>query len=146
MANTRQKAWFVSRHQTTYETSNPDVLRHYIGIVEQTTNAISKGGKTSDWQALSYSAVNGASIYLITTDGNLGALSPPSSDEYLLIPVQFHEAIVSKAIAEGYKTPPNMNLQIASYFEAEYLKKVKEGRKVAKTRYTSDGFVSPQDF
>ncbi len=36
------------------------------------------------------------------------------------IPVQFHEALVWKVIALGYKTPPGLDVSAAQYFDIEY--------------------------
>jgi len=145
MANTRQKAWWIARRDSAIVTTNPDVLGTYIGVVEKATNAITRGGKTSDWQSISYSENDGLWIYGIITDANL-EVSDGSTDEYLRIPIQFHEAIVSKAIADAYKTPPNLNLQNATFFEAEYLRRVKDARKFSRARYSGSGVVSPQSF
>lgn len=38
------------------------------------------------------------------------------------IPTQFHEALVFKVIAMGYKTPPAMDINVAQYFDMEYEK------------------------
>ena len=62
------------------------------------------------------------------------------------IPTQFHEALVYKVIAMGYKTPPAMDISVAQYFDIEYEKIVKEGKKFARSNYIQTGFVAPQDF
>ena len=62
------------------------------------------------------------------------------------IPTQFHEALVFKAIAMGYKTPPAMDINIAQYFDVEYDKVVKSGKKFSRSNYSQTGFIAPQDF
>ena len=62
------------------------------------------------------------------------------------IPTQFHEALVFKVIAMGYKTPPAMDINIAQYFDMEYEKIVKEGKKFARSNYIQTGIIAPQDF
>jgi hypothetical protein len=62
------------------------------------------------------------------------------------IPTQFHEALVYKVIAMGYKTPPSMDLNIAQYFDTEYDKIVKEGKKFARSNYIQTGIIAPQAF
>ena len=62
------------------------------------------------------------------------------------IPTQFHEALVFKVIAMGYKTPPSMDVSIAQYFDMEYDKIIKEGKKFARSNYIQTGMVVPQDF
>ena len=62
------------------------------------------------------------------------------------IPTQFHEALVYKVIAMGYKTPPAMDINTAQYFDMEYEKVVKEGKKFARSNYMQTGMIAPQDF
>ena len=62
------------------------------------------------------------------------------------IPTQFHEALVFKVIAMGYKTPPAMDVNIAQYFDAEYERVVREAKKFARSNYIQTGMISPQDF
>ena len=62
------------------------------------------------------------------------------------IPTQFHEALVYKVIAMGYKTPPAMDINTAQYFDMEYEKVVKEGKKFARSNYIHTGMIAPQDF
>ena len=62
------------------------------------------------------------------------------------IPTQFHEALVFKAIAMGYKTPPAMDINVAQYFDMEYEKVVKSGKKFSRSNYSQTGFIAPQDF
>ena len=62
------------------------------------------------------------------------------------IPSQFHEALVFKVIAMGYKTPPAMDINTAQYFDMEYEKTVKEGKKFARSNYIQTGMIAPQDF
>ena len=62
------------------------------------------------------------------------------------IPIQYHEALVYKVIAMGYKTPPNINLDLAQYFDMEYAKSVKSAKKFAKRAYIQTGIIAPVDF
>mgnify|MGYP001339804570 FL=1 len=62
------------------------------------------------------------------------------------IPTQFHEALVYKVIAMGYKTPPTMDINIAQYFDMEYEKVVKQAKKFARSNYIQTGVIAPQDF
>ena len=70
----------------------------------------------------------------------------PSSGPLGHIPTQFHEALVYKVIAMGYKTPPSMDLATAQYFDLEYNNIVKEGKKFARSNYIQTGMITPQDF
>ena len=62
------------------------------------------------------------------------------------IPGQYHEILTYKAIAMGYKDPRNMNIEAAQYFDIEYEKGVKEGKKFSKSNYQSTGTIKPQEF
>jgi hypothetical protein len=62
------------------------------------------------------------------------------------IPTQFHEALVFKIIAMGYKTPPNMQIELAQYFDMEYEKIVKNAKKYARSSFIQTGMISPVDF
>ena len=62
------------------------------------------------------------------------------------IPTQFHEALVFKVIAMGYKTPPAMDINVAQYFDMEYEKIIKQAKKFARSNYIQTGMVVPQDF
>tara|TARA_Y100000004_G_C8584939_1_gene274010 strand:- start:16 stop:429 length:414 start_codon:yes stop_codon:yes gene_type:complete len=62
------------------------------------------------------------------------------------IPIQFHEGLVFKVIAMGYKTPPALDVNLAQYFDMEYEKVVKQGKKFAKSNYIQTGMIAPQDF
>lgn len=62
------------------------------------------------------------------------------------IPLQFHEAIVFKAIATGYLTPPNMQPDAAQFFSQEYERKVKKAKHYAKAHRVRGGTISPVDY
>ena len=62
------------------------------------------------------------------------------------IPEQFHEAIVTKVISMGYKTPPNLQIELAQYFDLEYEKMVKEAKKYSRSAFIQTGMISPVDF
>lgn len=69
------------------------------------------------------------------------------NDLLLDIPAQFHEAIVTRAIAMGYETPPNLNPQVAVYFRDIYNKLVRKAKRY-KTQGRQGGFgqIIPREF
>tara|TARA_R110002020_G_scaffold355691_2_gene568361 strand:+ start:103 stop:516 length:414 start_codon:yes stop_codon:yes gene_type:complete len=77
----------------------------------------------------------GSSEYSSSTLGPLGD-----------IPIQFHEALVYKVIAMGYKTPPAMQIDFAQYFDLEYEKVVKQAKKYARSNFTDIGQITPVSF
>lgn len=62
------------------------------------------------------------------------------------IPNQFHEALVYKVIANGYREPRNLEIQLAQYFDGEYSKGVKNAKKYSKSNYQASGTIAQQDF
>jgi len=113
-----------------------------IGIVERATNAVSKDGYNSDWTSIT--AVKATRIYAISRDSDISINE--LTNTFLQIPGQYHEVLTYKAIAMGYKDPRNLNIEAAQYFDMEYEKGVKEGKKFAKSDYTDIGSVRQQDF
>ena len=74
---------------------------------------------------------------------NLTNASDPALTE---IPSQFHEVIVNKVVANGYKDPRNQQLDMATYFDAEYEKGIKQANKFSKSRYRRGGAIKAYDF
>jgi len=60
-------------------------------------------------------------------------------------PYRFHDAIVWKAIAYGYKTPPMLEPQAAAYFDGEYEKLVSKAKKYSRSRGYRGGVMVPYD-
>ena len=77
----------------------------------------------------------GDSDYDSSTQGPLGD-----------IPIQFHEALVYKVIAMGYKTPPSLNIELAQYFDMEYERTVKQAKKYARSAFIQTGVIAPVDY
>tara|TARA_R100000734_G_C3318672_1_gene113106 strand:- start:3338 stop:3727 length:390 start_codon:yes stop_codon:yes gene_type:complete len=113
-----------------------------MGFVEKGTNAVTRNGYTTDWTSIS--SVKPVRLYAVSRDVDLSINNLTGT--WSQIPIQFHEAIVYKVISMGYKDPRNMELENAQYFDMEYQKGVKEGKKFSKSNYTDIGSISPQDF
>ena len=113
-----------------------------IGVVEKSTSAVTKEGYTSDWSSIS--AIKTARIYAISKDVDININE--LTNTFNQIPGQYHEILTYKAIAMGYKDPRNMNIEAAQYFDIEYEKGVKEGKKFSKSNYSDVGFIRQQDF
>ena len=113
-----------------------------MGIVEKATNAIIKNGYTTDW--ISVASVLPVRLYAISRDSDISVNE--LTNTFNQIPGEYHEALVYKVIAMGYKDPRNMNIEVAQYFDNEYMIAVKQGKKFSKSNYTDLGYVVPQDF
>ena len=129
MANKNTRAWYVDRLKR-------------IGIVEKATNAVTKDGHSTDWTSIS--EAKDLRLYCISRDADLNTTA--LTNTWSQIPEQFHEVLIYKVIAMGYKDPRNMGLENALYFEKEYIEGVKEGKKFSRSNYQSTGFVRPQDY
>ena len=113
-----------------------------MGIVEKATNATTKNGYTTDW--ISVNSVLPVRLYAISRDSDISINE--LTNTFNQIPGEYHEALIYKAIAMGYKDPRNMNVEFAQYFDNEYMVSVKQGKKFSKSNYTDLGYVVPQDF
>ena len=113
-----------------------------MGIVEKATNATTKNGYTTDW--ISVASVLPVRLYAISRDSDISVNE--LTNTFNQIPGEYHEALVYKVIAMGYKDPRQMDIKIAQYFDSEYMIAVKQGKKFSKSNYTDLGYVVPQDF
>tara|TARA_R100000781_G_C4046712_1_gene115977 strand:+ start:172 stop:561 length:390 start_codon:yes stop_codon:yes gene_type:complete len=129
MANKIQRAWYV------------DKLKR-IGIVEKGTNAVTKDGYSTDWKSIT--EAKDLRVYAISLDEDL--VINTTTGTYSEIPEQFHEVILYKAIATGYKDPRNMEINNAQYFDQEYMLGLKEAKKFSRSNYQTTGRISQQDF
>ena len=131
MAKT-QRLYFVDTHST----------GEMIAVVEKAKNAVTQDGYTDEYKTVS--SAKGIKIRGIFTDTDLSMNAMGGT--YSNIPSRFHEHIVSKAIAVGYKDPRHMEIQNAQYFDAEYEKGIKKAKKFARGNYSKVGSVVPRDF
>tara|TARA_R100001594_G_scaffold13276_4_gene28735 strand:- start:2216 stop:2605 length:390 start_codon:yes stop_codon:yes gene_type:complete len=129
MAENKQRAWYIDK-----------LLK--IGIVEKAVNAVTKDGQTSDWDSIS--EAKDLRIYAISRDADL--VKDEMNSTWTQIPEQFHEVIVNKVIAQGYKDPRHMELNTAQYFDQEYAIGIKRAKKYSRSNYQSTGFIKQQDF
>ena len=129
MATRIQRAWYVDKLKS-------------IGIVEKGTNATTKDGYTSDWKSIT--EIKNVRIYTISNDLDLDVSD--FTNTWPNIPEQFHETVIFKVIASGYKDKRNMNLDVAQYFDNEYSLGVKEATKFSRSNYQASGMIKPQDF
>ena len=132
----KQRGWYI------------DKLKR-IGIVEKTTNSVTKDGYTSNWGSIS--EVKDVRIYAISRDNDINITTASSGDTltneaYLQIPSHYHEALVYKVIAMGYKDPRNFDIEKAQYFEMEYERAVKEAKKFARSNYQTTGRAKPYEY
>ena len=128
----KQRYYFIDTH----------TAGEKIAIVERNTNAVTQDGFTSNYSTVS--EAKGLKIRGIYTDADLAMNDMAGT--YSNIPSRFHEHLVSKVIASGYRDPRHMEIQNAQYFDAEYEKGIKKAKKFARSNYITTGRVAPQDF
>jgi hypothetical protein len=116
-----------------------------LGLVEKSTNAVTRDGKTSNFQSISETGLQ-IRLHYISRGTHLAAGTTSGDTNVPEIPSMFHEALTYKAIATGYKDPRNMKLEAAQYFDNEYQLAVKKAKKQARSNFISTGFIAPCDY
>jgi len=114
-----------------------------LAIVEKATNAITRDGKTSDYQSMSESGKE-IRLYSISTPTHFlrtDSYSDESSALFGQIPAMFHEALVYKVIARLYEGQRNMNIDLANRFDSKYLELLNEAKKYGRSNKIHTGFV-----
>jgi hypothetical protein len=112
--------------------------RDRIAVVTQDTKAL-----TQDDLYVNLPAGSKVRIYGSKIADHFSA----NNDSLTELPEQFHEAIVYKAIANGYETPPNLNPEMAVYFKQQYETVVKKAKKWKKSsRIGGFGQLKPMEF
>ena len=129
MATKKERAWYVDKLAK-------------IGIVEKGNNSVTKDGYSSNWKSIT--EVKDLRIYTISRDANL--VIDTLTATCAQIPEQFHELLLYKVIAMGYKDPRNMDLNNAQYFDAEYNSGLREAKKYSRSNYQTTGMIRPQTF
>ena len=130
MATKYKRYWFTSEDQ--------------LAIVEEKESTKTKNYTSTNLDSI---ATSGLEIRLHTVNLDnanfeAGALSSTTPGT----PVQFHEALVFKAISQGYEDPRNQNLQNAQYFKIKYDERVREAKKYAKRGFQRDAYIKPVDY
>ena len=129
MATKYTRAWYIDK-----------LLK--LGIIEKATNAVTRDGYTSDWQSIS--EIKDLRIYAISRDADLAKDAMTAT--WTQIPSQFHETIVNKVIARGYKDPRHMEVDTAQYFDMEYNLGMRKAKRFARSNYQTTGTIKPHDF
>tara|TARA_B110000196_G_C21067982_1_gene625938 strand:- start:463 stop:1224 length:762 start_codon:yes stop_codon:yes gene_type:complete len=145
-----KRMWMFSDYDSDKNTSKSKRL----GIVEKVNNAITRDGRTSDYQSCSITATNNIRVYATTFGSKFAsaAISVDGDDAMLStvgplkdVPEEFHEVLLTGAIAIGYKYPPQLNMEAAQTFDNEFFRGIRRIKKYERVKY-STGFIKPQDF
>ena len=131
-STTRQKYWYTHKNQ--------------IAIIEKSDNITTQESAETQYTSISVTGKT-VRIFGVFKPTALGTELTTASDTGLTsIPSQFHEVIVNKVIANGYKDPRNLKIDLATYFDSEYDKGLREAKKFSKSRYKRGGVIKPHDF
>ena len=150
-ANAKNKRfWMISD----YDSSSSNAKNKRLGIVEKVTNAVTRDGRTSNFQSCSISASTNIRVYADTFASEFASAAVGTDEDDAMlstvgplkdIPTQFHEILLTGAIAIGYKYPPNLDFNVSAAFEQEFERGIKRIKKHERTK-VSTGFIKPQDF
>jgi hypothetical protein len=134
MATKKQYFYFIDTHSAGEK----------LAIVQKAVNAVTRNGWSSNYATVQTTGTNNVRIRGSFLDADLG--NDTMTGTYSNIPARFHEAIVSKVIARGYKDPRHMEIQTSQFFDNEYEMGIKRAKKFSKGNYITMGRVVPQDF
>jgi|10_taG_2_1085330.scaffolds.fasta_scaffold27418_2 hypothetical protein len=123
-----QRYWYVDNGQGG---------RTRLAIVEKSNSSVTKETITSNYTSVS--EVKDIRIYAIDSpdDYTIDNLTSEKKE----IPLRYHEGLVYKVIANGYKDPRNQKMDVAQYFDKEYEIILKKAKKQARSNMQINGFV-----
>jgi len=116
-----------------------------IGLVEKSVNTVNRHDITSDYQSISETDLPikahfiGKATHLTSGSDSSVTFTPEINEEY-------HPALVSKAIADGYKDIRNQKFDAAQFFTMEYEDYVKKAKKQSRSGNIVTGHVVPHTF
>ena len=113
-----------------------------LAFVEK--GSVTRNGYTSNYKTIKIAGTNNVKVrgIFFDTDLTMNTMSGTFSN----IPARFHEYIVNKVIASGYKEPRHMELNVAQYFDDVYDKGIKKAKQFARANYIKTGHIASQDF
>ena len=111
-----------------------------LGIVEDGTT-VTKNNVTQN-----YVSVTEAKEIRIFATAKANRFAEDSVTDKPQIPEQFHEGLAFKAIAMGYKDPRNMDVNLAQYFDTEYEKVLRAGKKYSRSQRRRGGIIIPHEY
>ncbi len=139
-----KRFWMLSN----YDKGISTVKTYRLGIVEKVNNAVTRDGRTSNYQSCSITGSENIRVYVEASSSAFTAgddVSGTSVGPLANIPAQYHDVLLNGAISRGYKDPDNFQPELLSFFESEYLKGIKEIKRFERTKQTT-GFIKPYDF
>ena len=139
MAATKRYYWYLHQNQLAV-VQTPATQRTVDGVSASYTT-VSTGAKK-----IRIHTVSLAQHFPVGSTATHGDLTSTTAGPIDDIPVQFHEALVYRVIAMGYKTRMNFDQQLANFFDKEYFQVVRNAKKYARAGYQRDGAIKPFEF
>tara|TARA_R110002110_G_scaffold341806_1_gene551950 strand:+ start:874 stop:1650 length:777 start_codon:yes stop_codon:yes gene_type:complete len=154
-ANANNKRFWIHSNYKTYTEATvgtaeeaAERVRNRIGIVEKVNNAVTRDGRTSNYQSCSVTGTYNIRVagswlpspFLATDDATSSYAGPLTA-----IPQQYHDVLLNGAISRGYQDPESINPDMLSFFDGQFQEGIKKIKKYTRTR-TGTGFIKPQDF
>lgn len=153
-ANSDNKRFWMISNWDLEDSTDGSEKKPRLGIVEKVNNAVTRDGRTSHYQSCSITGTSNIRVFAIagatpsTVSGVIGvsdsghtSLAGPLSS----VPEKFHDVLLNGVVSLGYKSPRNLNLDLATFYESEFKKGIQRVKKHARTK-NSTGFIKPQDF
>jgi hypothetical protein len=139
MATTKKYYWYL--HQNRIAVVETPAANRTVDGVSASYSTVSTGSKK-----IRVHSIATAEHFPVGADAATADLTSTSVGPVDEIPLQFHEALVYRVIAMGYKTRMNFDQALAQFFDTEYLRVVRNGKKYARAGYQRDGQIIPFDF
>tara|TARA_R110002012_G_scaffold5047_2_gene22968 strand:- start:643 stop:1398 length:756 start_codon:yes stop_codon:yes gene_type:complete len=141
-----KRFWMLSQWDSVGDYRTPR-----LGIVEKSTNTVTRDGRVSDYQSCSITGNSNIRVFLtkaavsssVGTDSDSGVSSV--AGPLAVVPAHYHEVLLNGAISLGYKNPRNLNVDLSVFYDNEFRKGIKRIKKYERTK-SSTGFIKPQDF
>ncbi len=115
------------------------IVNNKLAVVEKVKNAITRDDKISNFQSIS--EVKEIRIFAISQGSDFTSNLTDVSE----LPIQFHEALSCKVIADGYLLN-NINIDAHKIFYVKYQDFIKEGRKYARSNHIQTGNIRQTHF
>ncbi len=122
-----------------------DVYGLKLGLIEKSVGTVKRDDKISDYQSISETGLQ-IRLHYISRANHLVAGSTTSFQYIPEIHSAWHPALVSKAIAEGYKDPRNQKFDAVQFFIGEYEDYIKQAKKEARSSGITTGVIVPHSF
>jgi len=116
-----------------------------IGLIEKSTESVKRDDKVSNYQSISETGLQ-IRVYMMRRAIHLLAGSSSGTTFTPEIKSIFHQALVSKAIGEGYKDPRNQKFDAVQFFVGEYEDYIKQAKKDVRRNAITTGVVVPHTF